>query len=44
MMVTSHSDDDNVIASIKAGCKNYIVKPCNRERVRNKLKSLGFKV
>lgn len=44
MMVTSHSDKDNVIASMKAGCNNYIVKPFDRERVARKMESLGFNI
>ncbi len=44
MMVTSHSDKDNVIASMNAGCNNYIVKPFDNERVAEKLESLGFKI
>lgn len=44
MMVTSHSDEQIVIDSIRAGCNNYIVKPVNRERVADKLKSLGFDI
>lgn len=42
MMVTSHSDTENVVASMKAGCNNYIVKPFDRERVLQKLSNLGF--
>ncbi|MBU0990861.1 MAG: response regulator [Proteobacteria bacterium] len=44
MMVTSHSDQENVVASLKAGCNNYIVKPFDKERVFSKLESLGFSV
>ncbi len=44
MMVTSHSDKDNVMGSMNAGCNNYIVKPFDKERVAKKLKSLGFTV
>lgn len=42
IMVTSHSDQDYVIGSVKAGCDNYIVKPFDRECVKEKMKSLGF--
>lgn len=42
IMVTSHSDQDFVIGSVKAGCDNYIVKPFDRARVTEKLKSMGF--
>lgn len=44
MMVTSYSDQENVVASLKAGCNNYIVKPFDKERVFNKLENLGFEV
>jgi len=42
IMVTSHSDQDFVISSVKAGCNNYIVKPFDRECVKEKMKALGF--
>ena len=38
MMVTSHSDKENVIACIQAGCDDYIVKPFDREAVIKKLR------
>lgn len=44
LMVTSYSDEDKVLGSIKAGCNNYIVKPFDKEKVTSKLKSLGFDV
>ncbi len=44
MMVTSHSDQENVVASLKAGCNNYIVKPFDKERVFSKIENLGFNV
>jgi len=44
MMVTATADQTVVVGSIKAGCNNYIVKPFDRARVVEKLKSLGFKV
>jgi two-component system chemotaxis response regulator CheY len=44
MMVTATADQDVVIGSVKAGCNTYIVKPFDRSRVVEKLKSLGFKV
>ena len=44
MMVTSHSDQDSVVASLKAGCNNYIVKPFDKARVFSKLQALGFDV
>ncbi|MBF0225174.1 MAG: response regulator [Desulfobacterales bacterium] len=43
MMVTSHSDKEIVISSMKAGCNNYIVKPFDKERVLKKMETLGFK-
>lgn len=42
LMVTSHSDKDTVMASIQAGCDDYVVKPFNREDVEKKLNKLGF--
>ena len=44
MMVTSHSDQENVVASLKAGCNNYIVKPFDKERVFSKIESLGLNI
>jgi two-component system chemotaxis response regulator CheY len=44
IMVTASSDQDVVIGSVKAGCNNYIVKPFDRDRVVDKLKSLDFKI
>jgi two-component system chemotaxis response regulator CheY len=44
MMVTSHSDQEHVVASLKAGCNNYIVKPFDKERVFSKIASLGFQI
>lgn len=44
MMVTASAGQDVVIGSVKAGCNNYIVKPFDRERVLEKLRSLDFKV
>ncbi len=37
IMVTSHSDKDNIITCIQAGCNDYVVKPFNKEIVREKL-------
>jgi len=42
LMVTSHSDKDTVIASVQAGCDDYIVKPFDREVIINKLKKIGL--
>jgi len=41
-MVTSHSDEDTVTNSVKAGCDDYIVKPFNKEIVLAKLKKSGL--
>jgi len=40
LMVTSHSDRDNIITSIQAGCNDYIVKPFDREMVIEKLENI----
>jgi two-component system, chemotaxis family, chemotaxis protein CheY len=37
IMVTSRSDKDTIIACIRAGCNDYIVKPISRETVTRKL-------
>ncbi len=42
MMVTTHSDKDVVVDCMKSGCNNYIVKPFDRERVLDKLSSIGY--
>ncbi len=44
LMVTSHTEHENVVESIKAGCNNYIVKPFNKEKVVRKLEGLDLKV
>lgn len=44
MMVTATADQQVVIGSVKAGCNTYIVKPFDRGRVVEKLKSLGLRV
>ena len=36
IMVTSLSDKDSVIACIQAGCNDYVVKPFNKEIIREK--------
>ncbi len=41
LMVTSHSDQATVMASIEAGCDDYIKKPFTLERVTQKLKQMG---
>ena len=40
LMVTSHSDRDNIITCIQAGCDDYIVKPFDREVVIKKLEKM----
>jgi HD-like signal output (HDOD) protein/FixJ family two-component response regulator len=37
MMVTSHSDRDNVITSLQVGCDDFITKPFDREKVMGKI-------
>ncbi len=44
MMVSSHSDTDNVTSSITAGCDSYIVKPFTMDSLVKKMKGLGFKI
>ena len=40
LMVTSHSDRDNIITCIQAGCDDYIVKPFDKETVIKKLEKM----
>ena len=42
IMVTAQSDKENVVACLKAGCDDYIVKPFNIELIREKLKKFGI--
>lgn len=44
IMVTAHSHQDVVVGSMKAGCNNYIVKPFDRSKVVQKMKSIGLPV
>lgn len=44
IMVTSHSDKGLVIGAAKAGSDGYIVKPYDKDVIRNKLKELGLEV
>ncbi len=37
IMVTSHSDKDNIITCLQAGCNDYVVKPFNKEIISEKL-------
>ncbi len=40
IMVTGHSDKENVITCLKAGCNEYVVKPFNQETIFQRLKKL----
>ncbi|MBA4367556.1 MAG: hypothetical protein C0403_07945 [Desulfobacterium sp.] len=40
IMVTRHSDKENVITCLQAGCNEYIVKPFNQETIFQRLKKL----
>ena len=42
IMVTSHSDKEDVIACLKAGCNEYIVKPFNQETVCQRLTKMNM--
>ena len=42
LMVTSHADQETVMASIEAGCDDYIRKPFTMERVIQKLDQMGL--
>jgi len=42
LMVTAHSDYPTVVASIEAGCDDYIKKPFSVERVLLKLNEMGL--
>ncbi|WP_319405652.1 response regulator [uncultured Desulfosarcina sp.] len=42
LMVTSHADQETVMASIEAGCDDYIKKPFSLERVTRKLNKIGL--
>ena len=42
LMVTSHSDQTTVMASIAAGCDDYIKKPFTLELVTQKLNGMGL--
>ncbi len=44
LMVTAHTDKDTVLACIKEGCDEYIMKPVQRESVIAKLKKLGIEI
>ncbi|WP_319522813.1 response regulator [uncultured Desulfosarcina sp.] len=42
LMVTAHSDYPTVVASIEAGCNDYIKKPFSEERVLLKLNKMNL--
>ena len=42
VMVTSHSEEDTVLACLRAGCNDFIVKPVDQEVLFKKLARLGF--
>lgn len=42
MMVTSHSDKENLNTCFSAGCDDYVVKPFDREMIIAKLEKFGF--
>jgi len=42
VMVTSHSEEDTVLACLSAGCNDFIVKPFEQETLFEKLAKLGF--
>lgn len=44
LMVTSHTEEENVVGSIKAGCNNYIVKPFDKDKVFRKIENFGFEI
>ncbi len=42
IMVTSHADKGRVLASLKAGCNDYIVKPFDVNILIEKIEKFGF--
>ncbi len=42
IMVTSHGEEKKVRQAIKAGAKNYILKPINAPSLEKVIKKLGF--
>jgi HD-like signal output (HDOD) protein/FixJ family two-component response regulator len=40
IMVTAHSDKERIIASLQAGCDDYVVKPFDRVTIKKKLDKL----
>ena len=43
LITTSCRDKDRIVASVRAGCDDYISKPFNLKLIRNKLRKLGIK-
>jgi FixJ family two-component response regulator len=41
-MVTTHSNVDAVVSSIKAGCDGYIIKPFSDDKIRHTLQKVGL--
>lgn len=44
LMVTSHADKETVVASIQAGCDQYVIKPATPKSVLKKLQEMGVEV
>lgn len=44
LMITAASDKETVVACIKSGCDDYIVKPLNKEAIAGKFKKFGFNI
>ena len=44
IMVTSHSDKENVVNALKGGCDDYVAKPFDKEVMAGKLRKLNFQV
>jgi two-component system chemotaxis response regulator CheY len=42
VMLTSHSEEDKVLACLRAGCNDFIVKPFDQKVLFEKLARLGF--
>lgn len=40
IMVTSHGQEEMVIAAIKAGARGYVLKPVNAEKLSNAIKRI----
>ncbi len=42
LMMTAHSDKENVMECIELGCNSYIIKPATKEKIAEKLKHLDI--